>query len=368
MQNALVIADDLTGAAEIAGIGHRYGLPARLVCRPPTSFRPGLTVVDTDTRMLTPADAAAEVTRFVAEARGRRFDLVYKKTDSVLRGPIAAELDALLIALNRNSAVLAPQNPSRGRVIIGGEYRIDGVPLHETPFARDPIHPALTSDVAARLGAHGGSIRIVDGTTPADLRKHAIELPAGALPAGGADFFLARLESLGLTEHRSFIGNVLAGPMLIVCGSTAPYPFIPGVAARPLMDDALELWRDSLCWLLEGGHHAMMTIDRPLDARSGAAAQIQETIATVCSSVLKRCSVGTLFVTGGATAAAVCRAMGWDEFDVEGELASGIVQLRPIAAGVPSVVLKPGSYPWPPQLRGVGEVSLRRLGGGRSSS
>ncbi|HEV2292698.1 MAG TPA: four-carbon acid sugar kinase family protein [Tepidisphaeraceae bacterium] len=367
MRKALVIADDLSGAAEVAGIGHRYGLPTRLVRRPPVNFDPGLTVIDTDTRLLPPADAAAAVIRFTAEAGVGVFDLIYKKSDSVLRGPVAAELDALLPALGRTSALLAPQNPSLGRVIVGGEYYIDGLPLHETPFASDPTHPRWSSDVAELLGTHRHVIRIAAGASADDLRKHAAKLPADVLPAGGADFFIALLEERGLpeklTEKQPFLGHTPAGPALFVCGSTAPSPFIPGVATRPMMD-ATDAWRDAVCALLEGGEHAMMTIDRPLDRSPGAAAQIERTMAAVAAAVLRRCPVRTVLITGGATAVSVCRAMGWDEFEVEGELASGVVQLRPTLAGAPRLVIKPGSYPWPPQLGGMGEVSLRRLDGG----
>src|SRR5438270_459736 len=55
MTRILVIADDLTGAAEIAGIGLRYGLPTRLVRDHPGRCEHGLTVMDTDSRPMPPA-------------------------------------------------------------------------------------------------------------------------------------------------------------------------------------------------------------------------------------------------------------------------------------------------------------------------
>src|SRR5687768_7538591 len=100
MNRVLVIADDLTGAAEIAGVGHRYGLPTRLLRRrrPVEGCEPGLTVLDTDSRLLPPADAARVVGDVVSAVRGHDIDLVYKKVDSVLRGPVRAEVDALRAA------------------------------------------------------------------------------------------------------------------------------------------------------------------------------------------------------------------------------------------------------------------------------
>ena len=46
----LVIADDLSGAAELTGIGARHGLAARLERDAPIAVHDGLTVLDTDTR------------------------------------------------------------------------------------------------------------------------------------------------------------------------------------------------------------------------------------------------------------------------------------------------------------------------------
>src|SRR5688500_14541293 len=124
MRKALVIADDLSGAAEIAGIGHRYGLPTRLARERPKFFPPGLTVIDTESRSLPPAEAATTVARCVAGIDPGAFDLIYKKTDSVLRGPVAAEIDALMTALRRPAGLLVPQNPTRARVIANGTYFI----------------------------------------------------------------------------------------------------------------------------------------------------------------------------------------------------------------------------------------------------
>src|SRR5438874_3611533 len=101
MKHILVIADDLSGAAEIAGIGQRHGLATRLVRRPLRDPDAGLaapaalTVLDTDSRSLPPRDAATRVLEFVRDLRLEQFDLIFKKTDSVLRGPIAAEVQAL---------------------------------------------------------------------------------------------------------------------------------------------------------------------------------------------------------------------------------------------------------------------------------
>src|SRR5207302_688861 len=99
----------------------RFGLQTRLLREPPLRGEPGLTVIDTDSRLLEPGDAAKIVARFVSPVARDRFDLVFKKTDSVFRGPVLAELDALSLAFDRRTILLVAQNPSRGRTIHKGE-------------------------------------------------------------------------------------------------------------------------------------------------------------------------------------------------------------------------------------------------------
>jgi uncharacterized protein YgbK (DUF1537 family) len=151
MLRILAIADDLTGAAEIAAHGLRHGLPSRLNRSPVNSFEPGLTVLDTDTRNLQPRDAAAVIAKFIPPDVSKLVDLIFKKTDSVLRGPILAELHAMMPAIGVKSALLVPQNPSRGRTIFRGAYQVAGIPLAETAFRNDPTYPAWSSNALQLL-------------------------------------------------------------------------------------------------------------------------------------------------------------------------------------------------------------------------
>ena len=49
----IVIADDITGAAEIAGIAHAHGQQARLVCACPAASRPAVSPVYCDSVAVT---------------------------------------------------------------------------------------------------------------------------------------------------------------------------------------------------------------------------------------------------------------------------------------------------------------------------
>jgi uncharacterized protein YgbK (DUF1537 family) len=133
-----VIADDLTGAAD-SGVqfvkaGYRTAVAFWGAPVPPEEDLDAV-VIDTASRTM-PAGFAAR--RVVEAGRAvRRVRIVYKKIDSTLRGPVAAELAAALGATERERTVVAPAFPAAGRVTVGGMQMVDGVPVHETEAKDD---------------------------------------------------------------------------------------------------------------------------------------------------------------------------------------------------------------------------------------
>ncbi len=395
----LVIADDLSGAAEIAAIGARYGLAAAVqrdlidCAASPTAAAAtglpaaeqktgGVLVIDTDTRLLDPDIAADGVRRAIRRVRPTDFDLIYKKTDSVLRGPILAEVEAIADELKRDAVLLVAQNPSRGRTITGGEYRIAGVPLHKTAFARDPEYPARSCKAAELLGR--SRRRTPSCLSPAselptaglfvgeaenddhvrDWAGRAARSMSTVLPAGGADFFAALLERLGLAASKPAIERPPPGRTLFVCGSASAYtselmdrarrekvPVCPMPQHTAGAAALIENWRADVCRALDTGGRALVVIARPLDRSPGAPQRLQAALAELVARVLASHDVDKLMLEGGATASAVCRKMGWNRFEVDGELASaGVVQMRVLdaLAGIGRrIYIKPGSYAWP---------------------
>ncbi|MBM3788141.1 MAG: four-carbon acid sugar kinase family protein [Acidobacteria bacterium] len=94
----LVLADDATGALECGSILASAGREVRVWLRPEPPDEPiaEYLVADTETRHVSPRAAAERIRRWAQAAGG----LIYKKTDSTLRGNIAAELSALAEATN----------------------------------------------------------------------------------------------------------------------------------------------------------------------------------------------------------------------------------------------------------------------------
>src|SRR5207253_1538425 len=113
----------------VNGINVSLGLPIiRTSVDHGTAFDQAGKGTASDSRLLRATRAAQIVESLVEGVSGDEFDLIYKKTDSAMRGQILAEARALLRKLGFSGALLVAQNPSRGRVIVDGEYRINDVP------------------------------------------------------------------------------------------------------------------------------------------------------------------------------------------------------------------------------------------------
>ena len=148
----IAIADDFSGAAEIAGTFHRHGLPVQVTSDVDAAIPDDetSTVIDLDTRRLNPQQARIKHQR-IARRITQEKHLFYKKTDSALRGHISTEIKTLLNELPFNKVVFCPANPKRGRIIKKGNYYIYGTPICETEFAQDPYFPIRSSSVTANL-------------------------------------------------------------------------------------------------------------------------------------------------------------------------------------------------------------------------
>jgi D-threonate/D-erythronate kinase len=383
----LVLADDLTGAAELAAVGHDFGLPAGVATGRARSRRASLLLVrDTDTRLA----AANEAARTVARAAGRlpRGAWIYKKVDSVLRGNVLAEVEALARQARRSRVLLVPANPGMGRTICDGAYFVHGVPIHRTAFAHDPHHPATSPRVMDRLGAprsfpvhilRPGSalpavgVLVGEVRTPRDLAHWARRVDGATLPAGGAEFFAAWLRTLGHVRHPPRSRPGLEAPVLVVSGTTAPAgrknflrlgsPEFPRASRSPngrlsVPAAALRGWIDRLAGDLATRGLAVALAPDAIDARPGARDEIRRIFAALVRHLHARHAFVQIAVEGGATAAAVVQALGWSELTVAGAWAPGIVTLQPARAPRCRLTIKPGSYPWP----GVWWRQLRDLG------
>lgn len=168
----LAIADDLTGALEVGAkfAGAVVTTDLAVSRRPDTH----VLVVDTETRHLAPDEAADVVLEMALSAREFARDFIYKKTDSTLRGNIAAELRALMSVYPGRPLVYAPAYPDMGRTVRDGHLFVHGVPVHRTAFAADPLNPVHGSSIMDLLGDVPATV--LDGEMNADIEAAALDI------------------------------------------------------------------------------------------------------------------------------------------------------------------------------------------------
>ncbi len=152
MIQLLIIADDLTGAADTAVQFSKKGIPALVTLDRQidiVSLDPRIAVlaVDIESRHLLPAEAAARVAKVVRRAAGCGVVHFYKKTDSTLRGNIGAELEALMKTAHSDRLLFVPAHPKAGRFTRQGYQYVGNDLLHTTAFAEDPREPVAVSFV-----------------------------------------------------------------------------------------------------------------------------------------------------------------------------------------------------------------------------
>ena len=353
--HVIVIADDITGAAEMAGIAFTHGQQVRLVCSGSvccdTVAVNGTTVIATDTRSMTEAEAVAE-TRRITSAFIHHTSAIFKKTDSALRGHVVAELSALMKATGYHRAVYLPANPSKGRVIKDGIYYINNVPIHETDFSFDPEFPATTSALKERFpDAEQYGIIMPDAESEEDIRRVIAKYNDGkTLFAGAADLFSAMLGTFGNTRITSNTraSRLSGSSTLILCGSTQSKPLDLGIPTAPMPREIYDGSDDLSLWDTKryaDAHSFILTM--PYTHRTGkeVAVHLRTVMAAKAKKLVAEHCPQHLIIEGGATAWATLQALGWTEFTITALFAPGVVQIKSVTTGT-LVTLKPGSYPW----------------------
>lgn len=152
----LIIADDLSGAADCTAGAMRAGLDTQVTLRHALTMNafadsPQVWSIDADTRRL-PAAEAASVNAEILERCRKPGQLLYKKIDSTLRGNFAAELASMVA--RAGMAVVAPAFPDAGRCTRNGRQYVNGAALEETEIWRNEGMSG-TADLPKMLSGHG---------------------------------------------------------------------------------------------------------------------------------------------------------------------------------------------------------------------
>lgn len=384
MAQMLVIADDLTGAADcgVACAGH--GLRTLVVVgEAGDEVNADALSIDADTRRLPPGEAAEETARLVRRfLRGPEIweqrTLLYKKLDSTMRGNVGAELAAMLEARRglagadeRIVAVLAPAFPATGRTTVNGRQLVHGKRLEdfgagreERAFGRSDLaatmreaglRPALLGlkvvrgdagslREAMKAAAQEADVLVCDAETDADLRgiaEASMALGRGTVWTGSAGLarHLPRAAGLAAVVANEQERPRAAGRVLFVVGSGSAVvrEQVEVLASRSdtivlkIPAEVLLAGEKSAEWnryrlaleeALQAGRDAAIFPDPEVRVESAQGPMLTSALAALARPFADR--VGALVATGGETARAVFDAWDVKRLRLIGEVEAGL--------------------------------------------
>lgn len=237
-----MIADDLTGSFDTGVQFEKRGASVSFTALSNLDgFTAGtdVVVIDTESRHVPPQTAFALTSRAVRWAVEQGAQHVYIKTDSGLRGNVGPSIKAALCETGCAVAAFAPAYPDMKRTTVHGCQLIDGVPVNESVFGRDPFDPVTSPTVRGLIEPCGVAVRelqpsgswpeaaqemeawVIDAETNDDLSLIARRLSErGALrvTVGCAAFAAALYPAFGLPDAPRQ-PEKLAAPLLVICGS-----------------------------------------------------------------------------------------------------------------------------------------------------
>jgi uncharacterized protein YgbK (DUF1537 family) len=362
-----IVADDLTGACDTGTLFAGRG-PVPVTLWPRRAVEAAVRVVDTESRARPAAEAAGRVAAVAGRARVGSW---FKKIDSTLRGPVGAEVNALLRATGTTTAIVCPAFPAQGRVVLDRVLLVGGVPVADTPIGRDPQFAGTASSVveilraqldralawipidqlragleplSARVRRLAGTTIVVDAETDGDLDalvEAALMVTPAPLLVGAAGLARALAARLGLLAERA---ELPAGPRwLVVAGSRHP-------ATRRQVREARA-----------AGLTVLATPERAVDNPAEALGRLVEQAAAAV--VRERWDL--VVVTGGETAAALWSALGAERIDLVGAPGPGLAfgHLRVPGRDHPIPLLtKAGGFGPPDLLVSLGPVRGAAVG------
>lgn len=363
MATMLIIADDLTGAAEIGGIALRYNLTVNIVHRLDQNAMVDVLVLNTNTRSLATEQVASHLESLFSDVDRTGFGFIYLKFDSALRGHIAQELVFYKDYFGFESAVFCPVNPAFGRVIKNGHYVVNGKWINQTSFSDDPEFPVNESQVLVILGTPDwklvnnlSAINVETGIVVPEIENTIqlellVQCVAGTkLLAGGAAFFNGLLQQKFQSyQNETEKDVVLKYPLLYVCGSAHEENSDRIAQLEPeyrvYLDDRDGI-AEELVQKLEASTKAVFAVSPSI---RGTAGEIRQTMAEIVAAVYDRVTIKELVIEGGATSYEILMALGIEAMTPVQEIQSGLIKSK-VKDKELFVTLKPGSYPWTNKL------------------
>ncbi|TIM33111.1 MAG: four-carbon acid sugar kinase family protein [Mesorhizobium sp.] len=357
-----IIADDLTsatdGAAAFLTKGH-----APVIKRQVDGAENGaVTSIDTNSRTSDISQARKATADAVSALSNAR--LLFKTIDSTLRGHICVEVAAAFRASGRSRLVIAPAFPAAGRLTFGGIQTVNGIPVSQSVYGRDPVHPANTSHIAnlvdPSLGiptilaadssgdaATKGSILIVDADSQGVLNRQVASIPdpETVLWVGSPGLAIALASLIPAVPDGRVVTGKAAGRVVIVAGSANPVTRAQCEALRvqgvPVVSDLADAPGDA----------RVICLRAPLQRQANASA-VTTNLAGQAAAAVARHDYDAVIATGGETMAAILDRLGINGFLLTRELEPGFpVGRAERANGTPlTIAMKAGGFGSPSTL------------------
>ncbi|SAL44591.1 HPr kinase [Caballeronia arvi] len=394
MKSLLIVADDLSGAADCAIPFAAAGLKTVVSLDANASHDDAAVIAaDTDTRRLAPADAAKRTASAwqALRAPGRR---LYKKIDSTLRGNWTAEVAALTKLAG--PAIVTPAFPATGRTVRDGRVIVRGVPLEDTEtwklenagrnaelramldmvglrtalVSLDALRAApqdIAAMVASAATANGIDAIIVDAETSDDLATLArvtasVDAQFFWVGSGGLARELAALPDLfdaNASVKATCSIDPTQGPILALVGSLSAISerqcamlcAEAGVCEMIVPPDVLRdgarhpewrTWGERIGAKVRGKEDAIVRIGRDDAFDPAEGALLSNALAALVAPSFD--ALGGLIATGGETARAMLAAAKVGSLELVTEIEAGVALGRPSNGGGPSIVTKAGAF------------------------
>lgn len=400
------IADDFTGATDLAGLLARSGVRVSLrigVPREPPADTAPLEIIALKCRTA-PVDEAVAETRaaldWLRRAGAERFFWKYCSTfDSTPQGNIGPVAEALMKALGTKQTIYCPAFPENGRSIFMGNLFVGEQPLAESPMKDHPLTPMRDSNLLrllapqvsspvglanrhavakgaaalrgrlSQLSGDGVAHVVVDAVANDDLYLIAEACHDMPLLTGGSAIAMPLPEiwlKQGLLKRYEAdrTHRFEAGPAIVLSGSCSAMTNRQVAAflseGRPSLKlDPLDLAENgnaaALDWLSRQDLAATPIIYataapdavRAAQEKLGterAGALVEATLAA-CAARARDLGVRRFVVAGGETSGAVTKSLGISRLDIGAEIAPGVPWCFARTAGRDvAITLKSGNF------------------------
>lgn len=383
----IVIADDITGAAEIAGVCLRYGLTVSFGIDTIPKIESDVRIIATDSRSASESEAYLIHSNLAKAIYSQLPTLVFKKCDSVLRGYVLTELSALQEVSKLRKILLQPANPATGRCIKEGIYHVGNEKIENTGFSIDPDFPAHDSSVQnlllqrskrqeANYSVHTGAIKKLNGqglfipdcNSVADLRESSKMSSEKTLVCGSAAFFEQILieKKIAKTIIKRTENGLMLKSFLLITGTTHPESqrfaeklkqigcqvekFPEQLLKEELNENDFADWLNELKskWC-ENKILSIAISDKPI-IFPNSQTELKSRLSRVVAYLLKNCKVSELLIEGGATTYSILKSLSFNSLNPGTEIGPGVLRMKVNNTDNLWLTIKPGSYPWPERI------------------